>query len=514
LIVDCLLPGQIRKLGRRVVYQTRRRAIQTSARDCEISGGEYVSADRSTYASSLKVWLPLAQEGDPKAQTYVGEIYEKGLGNTPDYQAAAIWYQKAASNGNASAQINLGNLYEQGLGVPKDKEKAFNLYRQASGLGDEVAFIPKDELEVLKQEAEESKREVLYLKQQLYQSQEELEKTRQLLLNKNKGIELEKQNLEKTRMELEKLQDQALSATNDEELRKLRASLKKSESEREARRLQIKEKEEEVIKYKEELALSNEKSSNLSKLSHKLENKELDVVKLQEQLEANQDLIDDLRIKFDKRIKEVELASENEEEIKKLRNELAKSNKKLRKSENNLDSRTKDMHQFREKLATLKIKVEDQNEELENQNKKIVSLKSSNEEKELDGPRIVMIDPEVKLTRGVTIVNAKLDVQRNIIGKVIAPAGLMSFTFNDIDKTNNINKDGIFHLKAQVDSQTMPIKLVAVDNKGNKVQREFLLKTDLKQEHLSQNNNDINLPQMNFGNYHALIISVANFSRN
>src|SRR5262245_44632303 len=38
LIVDCLLPGQIRKLGRSIVYLTPQRPIKTSAQDCEIRG--------------------------------------------------------------------------------------------------------------------------------------------------------------------------------------------------------------------------------------------------------------------------------------------------------------------------------------------------------------------------------------------------------------------------------------------------------------------------------------------
>ena len=95
-------------------------SIKTSAQDCEIRGGEYVSYDRSDYATALKVWLPQAKEGDKVAQTYVGEIYEKGLGVQPDYVLAAEWYRNAAEQGYERAQINLGYLYEKGLGVAKD----------------------------------------------------------------------------------------------------------------------------------------------------------------------------------------------------------------------------------------------------------------------------------------------------------------------------------------------------------------------------------------------------------
>ena len=52
LVIDCLLPGQIRKLGRTFTYLTPRRPIRTTAVDCEIRGGEYVAYDRANYATA------------------------------------------------------------------------------------------------------------------------------------------------------------------------------------------------------------------------------------------------------------------------------------------------------------------------------------------------------------------------------------------------------------------------------------------------------------------------------
>jgi TPR repeat protein len=95
-------------LGRSLVYLAPRRPIKTSAQDCETRGGEYVAYDRSDYATALKIWLRQAKEGDKVAQTYVGEIYETGLGVQPGYVPAAEWYRKAAEQGYEQAQINLG----------------------------------------------------------------------------------------------------------------------------------------------------------------------------------------------------------------------------------------------------------------------------------------------------------------------------------------------------------------------------------------------------------------------
>lgn len=134
MVVDCLLPGQVRKLGRSTTFLTPRRPMRTSAVNCEIRGGEYVSADRATFESSLGVWLPAAQGGDAKAQAYVGRIYADGFGRPPDFAQAAAWYQKAADQGYPQAMIDLGQLYERGQGVAKDADKAFALYRKAAGL--------------------------------------------------------------------------------------------------------------------------------------------------------------------------------------------------------------------------------------------------------------------------------------------------------------------------------------------------------------------------------------------
>ena len=148
LVVDCLLPGQVRKLGGQMTYMSPPRPVKTVAVDCEIRGGEYVAYDRANYATSLAVWLPQAENGDSQAQVYVGEIFEKGLGREPDYATAAGWYEKAAAQKYARGQMNLAYLYEHGLGVPKDPLKALNLYREASGITDDSLAYASEVTEV------------------------------------------------------------------------------------------------------------------------------------------------------------------------------------------------------------------------------------------------------------------------------------------------------------------------------------------------------------------------------
>ncbi|WP_157497043.1 caspase family protein [Hahella ganghwensis] len=180
MVVDCLLPGQVRQLGASARFLTARRPIKTTASDCAIRGGEYTAFDRADYATALKVWLDQAKTGDPEAQTYVGEIYEKGLGLTPDYEVAAIWYKRAAQQNFTRAQINLGNLYEKGLGVKKDPIQALNWYRKASGLNSDNLQYASTIIanEVLQSELSSLQGKVSELETTQQQTKAELERAR------------------------------------------------------------------------------------------------------------------------------------------------------------------------------------------------------------------------------------------------------------------------------------------------------------------------------------------------
>ncbi len=139
-IVDCLLPGEVRQMGR-MTYLSPRIPTRTTSLDCRIRGGEYTAYSRADYRSALRVWQDKAESGDAEAQHLVGEIHEKGLGTAPDYAEAARWYERAAEQGNTRAMMNLAYLHEQGLGVEADLVAALNWYRRASGLdSDELMF--------------------------------------------------------------------------------------------------------------------------------------------------------------------------------------------------------------------------------------------------------------------------------------------------------------------------------------------------------------------------------------
>lgn len=139
-VVDCLLPGEVRRMGK-ATYLSPRRPVRTTARDCRLRGGEYTAYDRADRDSALGVWLEQARAGDAEAQYRVGEIHEDGMGRAPDYAQAFHWYRQAAEQGHRKAQVALGYLYEMGQGVEQDLGESLRWYRRAAGAGDnELVF--------------------------------------------------------------------------------------------------------------------------------------------------------------------------------------------------------------------------------------------------------------------------------------------------------------------------------------------------------------------------------------
>ena len=198
-VVDCLLPGQVRQLGGNFTYLSARRPIKTTARDCEIRGGEYVAFDRASYASALKTWLPAAQGGDADAMNTVGEIYEQGLGLEPDYELASQWFKKAAEKGHSSAMINLGTMYEAGRGVPQDSTVAMNWYRKASGLTTGNLELVTEEEEARRRAQEQ---ETIELRNQVGRLTGQLGQARSELSERQSALESSRAQLQQVRSKL------------------------------------------------------------------------------------------------------------------------------------------------------------------------------------------------------------------------------------------------------------------------------------------------------------------------
>ena len=127
--------------------------------------------NRGEFATAKRLWLPLAEQGDARAQLGLALMYFLGQGvqvnmaaaldwcqkaadhglvaaqyelgqiyehpwrpELQDFAEAAKWYEKAADQGYADAQDELGGMYEFGLGVTRDYSEAEKWFVKAGDL--------------------------------------------------------------------------------------------------------------------------------------------------------------------------------------------------------------------------------------------------------------------------------------------------------------------------------------------------------------------------------------------
>ncbi len=507
-VVDCLLPAQVRKLGQHMTFLTARRPVRTTAVDCEIRGGEYVAYDRANYATALKIWLPKAKQGDPKAQTYVGEIFEKGAGLQPDYKTAAQWYRKAAEQGYAPAMINLGFLYEQGLGVKQDPVAALNWYRRASGLDQtDIAFAAsveiynrkmdalREESARYQQEAESLREEVAGLKQRLAQTQSQLQRYRsqvnrrrqeirrlqQLLNTKKQSVGASPEEIR--RLEESLKQQQQLLQTKE----KMIASLSQEAKQQRVQLEQLKSGSQKILQQKEteltalrmELAWSKE---IISAMKAELIDSKKKLNSLQSQMRQSQQALDK---------KEQALAALRQELARKRQDgvtpgaELQRLSQLLQQKEQEMNTQKVAVKALQEQLDTLAREKRQTEQQLAEKKKQLEQLQKDmtvqQEQKtrpavvaKAAGPKIEIIEPVLSPTRGNLVAKVRGEVEkRPVIGRIEAPAGLLSFLVNDIE--HQVDDKGTFKVEIALLSDETPVHIVAVDKASRRTEVKFAL---------------------------------------
>lgn len=107
-------------------------AAPLAAQDYEAGEKAYARGD---YAAALLEWRPLAEQGDPLAQTMLGIMYDFHQGVAHDDAEAVKWYRMAAIQGGATAQYLLGSHYFWGQGAAWSHGTAAIWYRKAAEQG-------------------------------------------------------------------------------------------------------------------------------------------------------------------------------------------------------------------------------------------------------------------------------------------------------------------------------------------------------------------------------------------
>ncbi|MEX6002699.1 tetratricopeptide repeat protein [Providencia vermicola] len=72
-----------------------------------------------------------ANQGNPEAQNYMGQIYYQGIGVKQNYIVAFDWFKKSADKKYPPAQFQVGKMYENGEGIEIDDKAAKQYLSQA-----------------------------------------------------------------------------------------------------------------------------------------------------------------------------------------------------------------------------------------------------------------------------------------------------------------------------------------------------------------------------------------------
>ena len=105
---------------------------QVTAQDFN-KGLEAYKAD--DFATALKEFKPLAEQGNAEAQNNLGYMYEYGKGVLKDVTEAAKWNRLSAEQGNAEGQYVLAMKHFKGEGVLQDYAETLKWLRLSAEQG-------------------------------------------------------------------------------------------------------------------------------------------------------------------------------------------------------------------------------------------------------------------------------------------------------------------------------------------------------------------------------------------
>ena len=100
-------------------------------------GDGYRQHFQGEYKESFEILSPRADNGDDKAQLYMGLMYRDGNGVKQDYFKAFELFEKSAEQGHPWSQKHLAWMYIDGNGVLKDYKKAKYWFQKAYKNNDE-----------------------------------------------------------------------------------------------------------------------------------------------------------------------------------------------------------------------------------------------------------------------------------------------------------------------------------------------------------------------------------------
>ena len=415
---------------------------------CEDKNADYVKNTSVEVSAVIKKWQPLALKGDAEAQYYLGEAYEFRMDGEPDLEQAFKWYKRSAENHYAPAQLSLARFFEEGIEVKQNISKAIYWYQKSSDSRESRVSYTKFFADELSD----------------FMSWNHSVK----FLSGKQKTELDEitQQLEKTEQRLTqaKFEYEQLNQKSDDinfHIKQLSQPIKRNSVLINKTSIPI-------------IGLSKNEDSNPEKNQSKpvlAENSQLsgkdqqDDPKLEELLPLPLEEIKELEIQLNSNKEALALAH-----IKS--NQLASRLKLLEKKKDSFD----------ESVSRLLSE---------------------------EGPNIAFRWPEHETFSGVYKSEGAPGSQVNVIGAIYPHQLIKSFTING--ESHEVDENGLFLKTVSLYEEPVTLELIAIDETGNSEKKLFIIEPNASLIAQPVAFQSTQLPEINFGNYFALVIGNSDY---
>lgn len=415
--------------------------------DCLLPGQVRSLGSSSTYITPRRPIRTSAIDCEVRGGEYVA--FDRA-----DYATALkIWLPQAQS-GDPNAQTNVGEIYEKGLGLAPDYEIAAVWYKKAAKQGYSRAQINLG-----------------------------------YLYEKGLGVDQDLSKAMNYYREASGLPDEITYVSSvelssqKEELKSLKEEVKRLEAEADKYRKQLRDTQQKLKKAQNKESSTKQQAA---KLKQQIKSLESSLKQAAEKGETSVVVQETPRTNVATTTRKTMPPKEVQSLINKLFADLKQKEKDLQQQGLMIAKLHKESSGYRSQIA----QVEQQ-------------------QLAMAGPEIEILDPPLALTRGVpSMLFRSATSSREIYGKVNAPAGIKSFSFND--RKIFLRPDNSFRIPVESKQQNTKVKLEAVDQNERHTMIEFVVtypqNGDLKLVEQKKTLFAKQLRGIDIGSYHALVI--------
>ncbi len=105
-----------------------------AVQEAQIDAG-LAAYNRGDHVTAYRIWRPIAELGNARAQNNLGALYDSGHGVALNDAEAVLWFERSAGQGHKLGQHNLARHLRDGRGVAVDIPEAARLFRLSAEQG-------------------------------------------------------------------------------------------------------------------------------------------------------------------------------------------------------------------------------------------------------------------------------------------------------------------------------------------------------------------------------------------